>query len=368
MTEQLFETKVINNRTELYSLYESNGQVIERIAEKGWIIIASQDPKTTYARWDEIQVFKDRIELHQRPGWVEPSRGQFTTELLNTDGQELESRVVNGGVIFLPRHIPVRVDVELFDPLIYSSRLEIKRVWERRPSDVCLGYFCRVPVLKDDKTERPQAEIELALLRMEDQDIEPPPLSTPVAEEEPKVLFETIFENKSDKARLVWADNGAKFFTVGADMKVLLESYDQRAMYSRFKKVTFKKDGRIDLDENHKWKNPYELSIELRNEDGVPQEALTLGGHDVIAIKGIPRFVEVKLEEAAVFYKSFCWKRVKEKRERPSLPGYFDYVEGVRLIKEPRSEKEIRGLRAERARLVDWEAEREKARIMDGKR
>jgi len=364
--DDYFETKIVNHRPALFALYESNGQVLERISEKGWTIIVSENSRTTYARWDLVEVFGDHVYLRERPGWREPERGEFVTELLNVDGEEVESRIVNGSVVFLPRHIPVTVEPELTDELIYYSRLEIKKVWERQRSDKYGGYFCRVPFLRDIRTQRPKAQIEKALMQMGDRDLEPPPLVAATAEE-PEVLFATIFENKTDQARLVLADNGMKFFTVGAGEKVLLESHTPEAMYSRFKTVTFKKNGAVELDKNSKWKNPWPLSVELINEDGASIEGVFLGGQHVNVIKGIPRYAEVRLDEDAALYKSFTWKRIKVKKTRPTLPGYFEETEEIHIIKEPRSEKELKELRRQRAEVIGRKADAAKAKIMEGK-
>jgi hypothetical protein len=199
---------------------------------------------------------------------------------------------------------------------------------------------------------------------MEDQGIEPPERDAPAKEE--RAEFEIIFENKREEPVKVFHDNGAPFFVVGKQ-SIILEAYDPRAMYSRYKEVTFKKNGEIGLEENRKWRNPYPLSVELVNLDGVPLEGLTLGGQNVIACKGISRFAEVRLDEDAVFYKSFTWKKIKVKKERDTLPGYFEEIEEVHLIKELRSEKEIKALRLQRAGIVDRKAELAKAKILEGK-
>jgi hypothetical protein len=364
MTEQVFETKVINHTSEMYPVYESNGELLVQISSKGWITVTSQSALTTYARWSQVDLFKDHVELQERSGWEEPVRGQFEIELLNVDGGELEQRAVGGSIVFLPRHIPVRVGIAINDPLIWYSRITIQRIWERRKDEHFPGYYVRIPVTKDVRTERPETESFWILGAMEDQNIEPP--ERELAAKEERAEFETIFENKTDQPVKVFADTGVPFFLVGAKRSVILESYDAKAMYARYKKLTFKKDGKVDLDENKRWENPYPLSIELKNEDGCPTESVMLNGIHINIIRGIPRFAEVQLDEEAVLYKSFTWKKIKIKKERPSLPNYFEEIEEVHLVKELRSEKEVKGLRLQRAGFIDKKAEAEKAKIMKG--
>ncbi|HUU37205.1 MAG TPA: hypothetical protein VMW46_03245 [Candidatus Desulfaltia sp.] len=336
MPDEVFETKVINHRPVLFPLYESNGELLVNISGKGWMTITSQSPLTTYARWDEINIRKDGVELHERSGWEEPVRGQFEIELLNVDGGELEQRVAGGQVIFLPRHIPVRVGIEMSDPLIWYSRIEIVRVWERRKDAKFPGYYVRVPTTKDIRTERPETEIFWILGSAKDQGIELPERDTPAPAEEK--AFETVFKNEREQPVKVFADTGKIFFAVGAGGSALLEAYDAAVMYARYKQIVFRKDGKINLDENKKWWNPFPLSIELRNEDGAPTEGVTLGGLHINVLKGIPRYAEVRPEEPDSRYKSFTWKRVKVKAgDRSGVrAGYFEEHWEVQLLKEVR--------------------------------
>jgi hypothetical protein len=235
----------------------------------------------------------------------------------------------------LPKHIPVRVGIGLADPLIWYSKIKIERVWERRRDDHFPGYYVRVPCTKDVRTERPETELYWILGSMRDQGIEPPEREPLVVEEK---AFETVFENKREEPVKVFSDSGRPFFPVGPRGSTLLEAYDPKVMYARYKKITFKKDGGIDLDENGRWKNPFPLSIELRNEDGAPIEAVQLGGQSINVVRGIPRFAAVHADEADARYKSFTWKRVKVKEEDRSglRPGYFEEHWEVQCVKERR--------------------------------
>ena len=339
--EKVYETRINNLLPTIYHLYESNGQRVCSISAKGWMNITSVSPLSTYARWERLDVYRDRIEFYQRSGWEEPVRGQFEIELLNTDGAEVEER----GGIFLPKHVPVRVGVTLESPLIWYSKIEIRRVWERRKSPLCSGYYQRVPVTKDVKTLRP--ETELAWLRglMESQGVEPPPLEE-VAQEQPSE-FECVFENKMESPITIFSDTGRPFFSIPAEKSLIVEAYSPEAMFSRYRKIVIKKD-KIDLEKNKAWRNPYLLSIELINEDGCPIEAVTLGGKSWNVLRGIPRFVPIDVLDPDVFFKTFTWKKERVKKTRPTLPGYFETEEHVALLKEPRSEKEIEELRIQR--------------------
>ena len=333
-----FKTRIVNHRADQFAVYESNGERLVVIAGKGWADIISESPLTTYAPFKEIHVYRDHVELDRRPDWVEPERGAWVLEMLNQDGENAEQRLAGGSLIYLPRGVPVKVSLQLTDPLIFYSKLTIKKVWERRRDPDYPGYFVRVVVLRDELTQRHEAEKFSILGAMAEASIDPPePEPEPKKEEE---AFECVFENKTDVARTVFADSGRAFFSIAPKKSLIVESYSPETQYSRFKRIVFRND-KIDLEINRHWKNPWPLSILLDNQEGAPIESVQLSGRSWNVIRGIPRYAPVEPMEADVIFKSFTWRREKIRQTRDTLPGYFTEEARVGLFKEPRNPKEV---------------------------
>ena len=348
MENEVYETRINNLLPTIYHLYESNGQRVCSISAKGWMNITSVFPLSTYARWERLDVYRDRIEFYQRSGWEEPVRGQFEIEFLNSDGADIEERAG----VFLPRHIPVRTAVALESPLIWFSKIEIRRVWERRKSPLCAGYYQRVPTLRDVKTLRPPTELAWILGLMESQGVEPPPREE--QQEEQPSEFEVMFENRREESVRVFADDGRLFFIVNPNQQLLLEAFDPEVMYSRYKKLIFKKNGEIDLELNRQWKPPWPLSIEVLIEKGTASEGITLAEKNINLYPGIPRLCEVWVTDPDHRFKKKTKREVVKEIRRGS------YVEKVRVLEwvnELRPEKELRELNKQRADLLRQKAE-----------
>jgi hypothetical protein len=309
----------------------------------------SGSPYTTYARWNQVDIYKDRAELHERPEWKEPDRGQFVIDCLNRDGGKVEKRDIGNQVIALPKGIPIKVSVTLESPWIWYQRFEVVRLWERQEASDFPGYYKMVPMTKDVRTPRSTTETLWIKGLMLAQGLKTERMEEPQVEEE---IFQTVFENKSDNPAKVWADNGRPFFSIGPGQRFYLEAYDPKAMYARFKNVTFKKGGSIDVEENGKWKPPWTgYTIKLTNLTFASQ-GITLNSRNVFVPPGIPVTSEVRLEEADANYKSITWKLTIKLVPREDLPGYFDEVTVSECIKEPRSPKELEQIMEERKALV----------------
>jgi hypothetical protein len=321
-------------------------------------------------------ITKEEVTVRERSGWTDPFRkGEFVLEMINVDGNLLERRLVGGQVVHLPKGIPVRVVCPLDDPLIYFERLEIRRASERVPDSRCPGYFIRESILRDVKTARPEGTTQRIIALITGEGLEVPPRE-PRRTEEPDVLYECEVENKKPKKErkeeeesvLLRAENGQSLVRLQPGQKVILEMFDARCIYSRFKKIVFEEGGEVKLTENHRWKSPYNgRTIELYNRHSPAIQAVRLDGRDVLAFPGIPVIVEVAIKDPDVFYKSIRWERTTSKRPKEGFPGYSEVITKLECIKEPRSEKEIRELRMERARIVDEKAEAQKTKIMEGR-
>jgi hypothetical protein len=370
----LFITEFRNETDKDYLIYE-NGQPFGSVPPQETRIIESESAKTTYARFSEVLIRRDGIAVRERPGWQDPfQKGEFVLEMINVNGAPQEQRIVGGMVVHLPRGIPVRVVCPLTDPLIFFERVEIKRSSERVRDPRCPGYLFRQAVLRDFKTSRPEPTIQRIIALITGEGLEVPAREQPA--EELDVLYECEVENKKDKKEkkedeesvLIRAENGRSLVRLQPGQKVILEMFDARCIYSRFKKIVFEEGGEVKLTENHRWKSPYNgRTIELYNRHSPATQAVTLGGKEVYAFPGIPVIAEVALQDGDVFYKSIRWERTTKKRPKEGFPGYSEVVTQLECIREPRSEKEIRELRLQRAGIVDKKAEAEKSKIMEGK-
>jgi hypothetical protein len=355
MTDQVFETRINNRLPTISHVYESTGERICSIASKGWMTITSESPLSTYARYDQVDIYPDHVELHQRAGWQEPSRGAFEIEVINRDGGELEG----WQGVSLPKGVPVRIGIELTSPMIWWMRIEIKRVWERRKSPVCEGYYQRVPTVKEVYVPRPLTERMWITGLAKTQGVDMPEFKTP--EDEKPSEYEITFENQRKESVVLWSDNGLAFCTIGPGQSVLLESYSPATYYSRYKRITYKKNGEIDLDINKDWRPPWELSQVLLNRDGPQIEGVKRAGKDINLYKGIPRVCEVHDDEVDHQFESMT---LVEKEEKVK---HGDYIVGTRKVlvweKKLRAKKELEAIREKRAALIDKQAADKKKRL-----
>jgi hypothetical protein len=152
-------------------VYELDGPLVELQPGQSFTV-ESRNPETLYARWTEVVWKADgSVSFIARSNFTEPERGRWTIKLLNQDGHDgqpnpsgrdvqLETRVVGGRSIILPKGIPVLVGVLLNDPLIKYKSLTV--VMKRVPvkDEEHPGYLIFETISKDDLELRDSSELK----------------------------------------------------------------------------------------------------------------------------------------------------------------------------------------------------------------
>jgi hypothetical protein len=172
MTERSYMTRLINNTKKVLRVFEIDSVLVE-IQPGQDFLIESRNPATTYARWESVKFHQDgSVSFVTRPDFTEPDRGRWTIKLLNRDGHDgqpnpsgrdvqVETRVVGGRSVILPKGIPVLVGLLLDDPLIKYKSLTVvkKRVPIKDPGHE--GYLLSETILADDLELRDSSELKV---------------------------------------------------------------------------------------------------------------------------------------------------------------------------------------------------------------
>ena len=347
---EIFATEFKNETRLDYVIYE-NGQRFATVLARSRVTIESEIARTTYARFSEVLIRNEGIAVRERPGWQSPlPKGAYVLEMINVDGSEVEQRVVGGEIVSLPKGIPVQVVCPLGDPLIFFERVEIRRTSERVRDELNPGYLIRRRVLRDVKISRPESDVQRLIALMTAQELEVPPREAMPAEE--AAPFTCEVENKSDAIVPLHTERGRMLLQLAPKNKVILEMNSALALYARFKHVIFQKNGKVEVAENSRWRLPWNgRTIELHNIDGHMIESVTLNDKTVYAPKGIPIVAEAAITDADIFYKAITWRKVSTKRPMEGFPGYFETIEELKMIKQPRDKKELEHIRQERLAL-----------------
>ncbi len=165
--KQIFKIEFSNQqRLELAKVYGKNGAVILCLAPRETQILETSDPTGIYVRWQQV-IFKDAGEIVLVPrSDFEPTEKGRIIEMLNTHGNSVEFRTINGQSVCLPRGIPRFIEVGVADPMAIYSKLEIKSVLHREPSATMKHYITHSWINEDVLTERSEddkKEIETEL-------------------------------------------------------------------------------------------------------------------------------------------------------------------------------------------------------------
>lgn len=372
MTDNIFETKFWNRTRKPYAIYE-NGSVFTVLASDEIYTMVSENPLTSYARWCEVVILPSEVKLTPRPGWVEPTRLGYVTEFLNSDGEIIEVRMINGSPLTLPRQIPILVSVSLSDPYIWYERVEILKRVKRVRSVDHEGYYYHIPVLQNIKVQRDKKAQQKILEEMKSiPDFVIPELEI-ISEEQKEPVYVCTFENQKKEITdsttvmgqrgyglTVSDDSGRPFFTLLPGQKIDIEAWDPKVWYARFSKIVFAADGKTKLEENPQWRNPYEgWTIELFNQDSPAMQGLTIfdgrASETRKAPHSIPTIHLIGVADANCVYRKISWVRKKTRRPLPGFPGYFEDVVEVCEEKELRGKSEVEQILKEREQ---WLAER----------
>ena len=134
-----------NRRLDPVEIYSETGDVLTVISPVKDIFIVSQNPRGIYSRWEKIAFLLYRknswLEFVKPPGWKEPELdSEFVTWFLYAQGEELESLLFEGKIIYFIKGIPVRVPIQNnFDPWILAESVEL---------------ICKIQRVRDEKGKK----------------------------------------------------------------------------------------------------------------------------------------------------------------------------------------------------------------------
>jgi len=154
-------------------------------------------------------------------------------------------------------------------------------------------------------------------------------------------IYKTQFINKRDVTANIH-EYGRPMFKLEPGQSASVESFDPKTTFARWQQIIFKSKNQIDFVENKQWVSPFkEPTIELLNSEGVPIQALTIGGQTVNCPLSIPVTVEVPVNDAYFKWKKIEWKKVSRKVPREGMPDYLEEREFIDGVRTPRPQEEI---------------------------
>jgi hypothetical protein len=134
-----------NRRLDPVKIYSETGDVLTVISPGKDIFIVSQNPRGIYSRWEKITFLpyrkKSWLEFVKPPGWKEPELdSEFVNWFLYAQGDELESLLFEGQIIYFPKGIPVRFPIQnIFDRWILAESVE---------------FICRIQRVRDEEYKK----------------------------------------------------------------------------------------------------------------------------------------------------------------------------------------------------------------------
>ena len=126
-----YRTLFENKRLDLVRIDTEAGDILKVIDPGQNIFIVSQNPRGIYGRWEKIAFLLYRknswLEFVKPPGWKEPELdSEFVNWFLYAQGDELESLLFEGQIIYFPKGIPVRFPIQnIFDRWILAESVEL---------------------------------------------------------------------------------------------------------------------------------------------------------------------------------------------------------------------------------------------------
>lgn len=168
--EKNYSTLMRNNTKRAVMVYELDGPLVELQPGQDFVV-ESRNPATLYARWSQVTWREDSLSFLPRPGFTEPERGRWTIRLLNRDGGDgqkgpdgqivpIETRMVGGKLLLLPKGVPILVGLKLDDPLVRFKSLTVSKKRVMLKDDTQPGYIIHEWRSTDDKVERSASELK----------------------------------------------------------------------------------------------------------------------------------------------------------------------------------------------------------------
>lgn len=166
ITGETFRTTLINRRRKSVPIYESNSpRPLLQLAPIGQPdaeqVLESCSPEALYGKYDEVVWEADgRVTLKENREFIPVDYGKYPLTIFNIAGAELETRVIAGRPVYVPRGLPVTIRLSLTDQEVAHRELRIIRVQTMVPSTQVQGIYEFGEELKDEWVSRSEKEID----------------------------------------------------------------------------------------------------------------------------------------------------------------------------------------------------------------
>lgn len=177
-------------------------------------------------------------------------------------------------------------------------------------------------------------------------------------------LYRIEFENQRSVPVRV-EENGRLMLTLQPGQTATIEAWDPSVMYAPFRKVTYKRDGSVSVRENPDWTSPTAAdrwTIDLLNEDADTLQSIRVGGQLVELYRGIPRTVPLEIHDPLIWYKRIAFVDEDEVVPHPRNPNYVQRTRQLKMKRTPRSKRDLRKIKEQRAEAERQRVERVIAR------
>ncbi len=175
--------------------------------------------------------------------------------------------------------------------------------------------------------------------------------------------WETEFCNKR-KTSVEVQERGQTLLTLAPGETKWVESNSAKTSYAAWFRITFKEDGKVELEKNPAWvlSNVYpgQLILEILNIDGNNSETFYDGkGEPIVAYKGIPRYAPIEIWDSSWNFVAKLEIKLVEQAEKEG-----DYVVRkckLEQVKTLRSKTEIDAIKRRLVREAKAKAAKEVA-------
>lgn len=170
--------------------------------------------------------------------------------------------------------------------------------------------------------------------------------------------WETEFSNKR-KTGVEVQERGQTLLTLAPGETKWVESNSAKTSYSPWFRITFKEDGKVELEKNPAWvlSNVYpgQLILEILNIDGGNAETIYDGkGEPIVAYKGIPRYVPIEIWDRS--WNSVAKLEIKKIEKIEHEGDYVVRKSKIEQVKTMRSKSEIDAIKKQLLREAKAEA------------
>jgi len=171
---EVLRTDFENKRPDPARVVYQDGSTLFYLAAGGKSFVEMWSPAAFYAPWSRVTFEKDgTISLKHRSGYEDPLKeAPWVLELVNKDGSPDESVRVGGETLSVLKGFPIRVSLQLHDPLIYYQRLEWVTIKEKIRDRTTPEYLVWTTRVECRKVLRKKSEIAKIKKLLEEEAVE----------------------------------------------------------------------------------------------------------------------------------------------------------------------------------------------------